>query len=94
MISNCFSRTTCLKLTQTQVSYFEWQDKKITLTTILVPEVNAVDGAVGAAPQNVSGGEAMLDLDIAYALIYPQKINYIPVDDEYYQTNYYYDVGA
>ena len=28
----------------------------------------------------------MLDLDIAYALIYPQKINYIPVDDEYYET--------
>lgn len=49
-----------------------------------------MDGAVGAAPQNVSGGEAMLDLEIAYSLIYPQQINYIPVDDEYYQTNYYY----
>lgn len=32
----------------------------------------------------------MLDLDIAYSIIYPQKINYIPVDDFYYQTNYYY----
>jgi len=51
-----------------------------------IPEVNSVDGAVGAAPQNVSGGEAMLDLDIAYSIIYPQKINYIPVDDEYYET--------
>jgi tripeptidyl-peptidase-1 len=32
----------------------------------------------------------MLDLDIAYSIIYPQTINYIPVDDMYYQTNYYY----
>jgi hypothetical protein len=57
-----------------------------------IPEVSSVDGAIGAAPQNVSGGEAMLDLDIAYSIIYPQKINYIPVDDMFYQTQYYYKV--
>lgn len=36
----------------------------------------------------------MLDLTIAYSLIYPQKVNYIDVDDDYYQNqNYYYYKG-
>lgn len=76
------------------MSYFDSFSRSYLLIILdTIPEVNAVDGAVGAAPQNVSGGEAMLDLDIAYSLIYPQVVNYIPVDDEYYQTNYYYDVS-
>jgi len=51
----------------------------------------AGDSSTNSVPsltQNVSGGEAMLDLDIAYSIIYPQKINYIMVDDEFYETVY------
>lgn len=32
----------------------------------------------------------MLDITIGYALIYPQQLSYIGVDDVYIQDNYYY----
>lgn len=34
----------------------------------------------------------MLDITIAYSIIWPQEINFIGVDDAYYQDNYYYKV--
>lgn len=53
--------------------------------------MTSVDGGVGVVNNaSLDGGEAMLDITIAYSLIYPQEINFIDVDDSYYQENYYY----
>lgn len=56
-----------------------------------LPYITSVDGGVSESSESEDGGESMLDLSIAYSLMYPQKINYIDVDDTYYQDNYYYD---
>lgn len=39
--------------------------------------------------QNFSGGESMLDLTIAYSLIYPQDVNFFSVDDSYWSSDQY-----
>lgn len=46
-----------------------------------------IDGGV-AMTTNVSaaGGEAMLDLELAYPIVYPQTITVWNVDDLHYQT--------
>jgi len=45
------------------------------------PDLLSVDGGEGAVSQAESGGEAMLDFTIAYALTYPQTIEYFSVDN-------------
>ena len=66
-----------------------WNDRWIVLGT--TPTIISVDGGPAITTPDLDGAESMLDLTIAYALIYPQKINYIEVDDAYYEDNYYYD---
>lgn len=45
------------------------------------PDLLSVDGGESAVFQAQSGGEAMLDFTIAYALTYPQTIEYFSVDN-------------
>ena len=52
------------------------------------PELAAIDGGLGPT-SNVSdaGGEADLDLQLAYPIVYPQSIILYDVDDPLYQLN-------
>ena len=51
------------------------------------PINNLVDGGVAVAPTIAqAGGESMLDLDMAYPIVYPQTITVWNVDDIHYQT--------
>jgi len=45
------------------------------------PDLLSVDGGEGAVSQAQSNAESMLDFTIAYALTYPQTIEYFSVDD-------------
>ncbi|KAK4502733.1 hypothetical protein PRZ48_006159 [Zasmidium cellare] len=47
------------------------------------PTVNSVDGGVApVAPDDArNGGESDLDIDLAYAIVYPQKVTVYQVDD-------------
>jgi len=49
-----------------------------------IPELSSVDGGEGPLPQEDAGVEALLDITIAYELIYPQVVNVFSVDDTYY----------
>jgi len=51
-----------------------------------IPELSSVDGGEGPVPQADAGVEALLDITIAYELIYPQVVNVFSVDDTYYST--------
>lgn len=48
------------------------------------PEDSSVDGGEGPVSQQNAGVEALLDITIAYELIYPQTVNVFSVDDSYY----------
>jgi tripeptidyl-peptidase-1 len=52
-----------------------------------IPEESNVDGGIGPVPQANGGGEALLDITIAYELIYPQVVNVFSVDDPYEAEN-------
>lgn len=45
-----------------------------------------MDGGEGPVPEKDAGIEALLDITIAYELIYPQVVNIFSVDDTYWST--------
>jgi len=51
------------------------------------PDDLSVDGGIGPVDQADGGVEALLDITIAYELIYPQAISLFSVDDPYYSTD-------
>jgi len=54
------------------------------------PTPNFIDGAQApvAASDPTNTGESDIDLDMAYSLIYPQKVVLYQVDDSYYSSDY------
>ena len=57
----------------------------------MTPDVLSVDGGVAPVPARSDDdlGESVVDLDLAYSLIYPQKITVYQVDDDLQQTKHY-----
>jgi tripeptidyl-peptidase-1 len=46
-----------------------------------------IDGGIATTNRSaLAGGEAMLDLQLAYPIVYPQTITVLNVDDIHYQT--------
>lgn len=48
--------------------------------------MSSIDGGEGPVSQKNAGAEALLDIVIAYELIYPQTVNVFSADDTYYAT--------
>jgi tripeptidyl-peptidase-1 len=54
------------------------------------PILRLVDGATAPASVSQAGAESLLDLSLAFPLVYPQKIELFQVDDDPTENNYEY----
>jgi len=57
------------------------------------PNVSFIDQALPTASNPYAAGEFSLDVELAYPIVYPQKITLFPTDDTYYVENSSYDSG-
>lgn len=59
----------------------------LTCSLDTIPEMSSIDGGEGPVPERDAGTEALLDIVIAYELIYPQTVNVFSADDTYSADN-------
>jgi tripeptidyl-peptidase-1 len=57
------------------------------------PILNSIDGGVAPVAPVDAGGESILDLQLAFPLVYPQKINLFQVDDQIIGNEFLPEVG-
>jgi tripeptidyl-peptidase I len=57
------------------------------------PTNQLIDGAVAPSPVEEASGEANLDFDLAYPLVYPQNLTLFQADDPVVEENFQYSNG-
>jgi tripeptidyl-peptidase-1 len=58
------------------------------------PAMDSIDGGMAPVPENEAGGESILDFQLAYPLVYPQKIKLFQVDDQFIANEFLYELGS
>lgn len=70
-----------------------YQNFSLSIPQNTQPNVSFVDQALPAVSNPYAAGEFSLDVELAYPIVYPQKITLFPTDDTYYVENSSYDSG-
>jgi tripeptidyl-peptidase-1 len=58
------------------------------------PILDSIDGGMAPVAQINGGGESILDFQLAFPLVYPQKINLFQVDDQFFAREFLYELGS
>jgi hypothetical protein len=58
------------------------------------PTLDSIDGGMAPVTSNEAGGESILDFELAFSLVYPQKINLFQVDDQFIADEFLFELGS